>query len=423
MSNPWPRATLAEVTVNHDGRRVPVRGANRKPGPYPYYGASGIVDHVDGYLFEGLHLLIAEDGENLRTRQTPVAFLADGRFWVNNHAHIVTGNDRADTRYLCYAIAMTDIGGYLTGSAMPKLTQRAMNAIEVTLPPLDVQREIVGVLGSLDDKIEENRRTGRKLEELARAVFKAWFVDFGPVKAKAAGATAFPGMPSETFAVFPDHFTESPLGHVPHGWQVAELGDEFNFQVGFAFKSAQFTDDLSHVRLVRGDNVKEAALEWGSKTRRWSEVTEKISHYHLAAGDVVIGMDGSKLGKNWSRISAVDLPCLLVQRVARFRAIGAAGQSLLWLLISDPTFREFIDAVKTGTSIPHVSGGQLRSFTFVRADDDKILRAFEEMVGPLLKLTDHLKAESAKLAALRDYLLPRLLSGRVRVSGRVDGNL
>src|SRR4051812_938342 len=104
-----PTAKLGDVTINHDTKRVPVRESNRKAGPYPYYGASGIVDWVDGFTHEGLHLLIAEDGENLRTRQTPVAFLADGRFWVNNHAHAVTGQTDADTRFLAYALSVTDV--------------------------------------------------------------------------------------------------------------------------------------------------------------------------------------------------------------------------------------------------------------------------------------------------------------------------
>src|SRR5262249_39812035 len=125
----WARVRLGDITENLDSRRIPVREKDRRPGPYPYYGASGVGDSVDSFIFEGLHLLIAEDGENLRTRKTPVAFLANGRFWVNNHAHIVRGMNGADTRYLCYALAATDIAGYVTGSAIPKLSQAGLNAI------------------------------------------------------------------------------------------------------------------------------------------------------------------------------------------------------------------------------------------------------------------------------------------------------
>ena len=142
MSSKWPLRALGELTVNHDGRRRPVKESERKRGPYPYYGASGVVDFVDGYLFDGLHLLIGEDGENLRTRQTPIAFLASGQFWVNNHAHIVTGNELAETRYLLYALMNTDISSYLTGAVMPKLTQGNLNRVLVPCPPRQIQAQL-----------------------------------------------------------------------------------------------------------------------------------------------------------------------------------------------------------------------------------------------------------------------------------------
>ena len=144
-SEDWPLIPLGELTENLDGRRVPVKEIDRKPGPYPYYGASGIVDRVDGYLFDGEYLLIGEDGENLRTRQTPIAFMATGKFWVNNHAHIVRGNHRTDTRFLSYVLSQTDISGYLTGSTMPKLTQGNLNRLAVIAPPrwLFVRRGVV----------------------------------------------------------------------------------------------------------------------------------------------------------------------------------------------------------------------------------------------------------------------------------------
>jgi restriction endonuclease S subunit len=109
MAGEWRERNLGELTENFDGMRVPVKEADRRSGPYPYYGTSGIVDYVDGFLF---------DGENLRTRNTPVAFLARGKFWVNNHAHLVRGNHEADTRFLMYSLAAADISGYLTGSTM-----------------------------------------------------------------------------------------------------------------------------------------------------------------------------------------------------------------------------------------------------------------------------------------------------------------
>src|ERR1700730_5432479 len=212
MADEWRERPLAELVDNFDGVRAPVKEADRREGPYPYYGASGIVDHVDGFLLDGEYLLIAEDGENLRTRNTPVAFLARGKFWVNNHAHIVQGNSEANTRFLMYALAATDISGYLTGSAMPKLTQGNMNRIPLLTPPLSDQRAIAQILGTLDDKIELNRRTNETLEKSARALLKSWFLDFDPVRAKAEGRD--PGLPKPLADLFPPRLVDSELGEI-----------------------------------------------------------------------------------------------------------------------------------------------------------------------------------------------------------------
>lgn len=96
---------------------------------YPYYGAQGIIDYVDDYLFEGKYLLIAEDGENLRSRKQPIATIVEGKFWVNNHAHIVTSNELSNLEFLCFWLNSNDISEYITGSAQPKLNQNNMNLI------------------------------------------------------------------------------------------------------------------------------------------------------------------------------------------------------------------------------------------------------------------------------------------------------
>jgi type I restriction enzyme S subunit len=175
----WEYFALGELTDNLDSVRVPVKESERKKGQYPYYGASGIIDMVDDYLFDGEYLLIAEDGENLRSRKTPIAFMAKGKFWVNNHAHIVQGNNKSDTRFLMYALQSIDISGYLTGSTIPKLTQDNLNRIPIYAPTLLEQRAIAGILGALDNKIEVNRRMNVTLETMARAVYQEMMNDEG----------------------------------------------------------------------------------------------------------------------------------------------------------------------------------------------------------------------------------------------------
>ena len=146
-------------------------------------------------------MLIAEDGENLRTRNTAIAYLATGKFWVNNHAHIVRGNSKADTRFLMYALSQLDISGYITGSAMPKLTQDNMSRIRMFVPAVQEQCAIAHILGTLDDKIDLNRRMNATLEAMERALFKSWFVDFDPVRAKTEGRD--PGLPKDIADLFP----------------------------------------------------------------------------------------------------------------------------------------------------------------------------------------------------------------------------
>ena len=234
MTDKWAERMLGELTDNFDAVRVPVKQADRQPGPYPYYGASGVVDRVDDYLFDGEYLLIAEDGENLRMRNTPIAFLANGKFWVNNHAHIVRGNHKTNTRYLMYALSELDISGYLTGSTMPKLTQGNMNRISLLTPLLPKQRAIAHILGTLDDKIELNRRMNETLEAMARALFKSWFVDFDPVRAKIAGRDT--GLPQVLADLFPDRLVNSELGEIPEGWEVKALDEIAVFQNGLALQ-------------------------------------------------------------------------------------------------------------------------------------------------------------------------------------------
>ena len=154
-----------EVTINYDKRRVPLSGAQRekRQGKYRYYGAQGVIDHIDDFIFDGTYLLIAEDGENLKSKKQNIAQVVDGQFWVNNHAHIVQGNELCDTRYLCYLLNSMDLSGYITGSAQPKLSQSNLNAITLFLPTITVQKRIAEWLYLFDKKIAMNNEINDNL--------------------------------------------------------------------------------------------------------------------------------------------------------------------------------------------------------------------------------------------------------------------
>jgi len=137
---------LGELAENLDFMRKPVTSGLRDSGKIPYYGASGIVDYVKDYIFDGDFLLVSEDGANLVARNTPIAFSISGKSWVNNHAHILKFNTYAERRYIEYYLNSIDLTPYISGSAQPKLNQKNLNSIKIPNPSLAIQAEIVRIL-------------------------------------------------------------------------------------------------------------------------------------------------------------------------------------------------------------------------------------------------------------------------------------
>ena len=170
---------LGEVCKNLDSRRVPITKSNREAGKYPYYGASGVVDWVSGYIFDGDYLLVSEDGANLIARSTPIAFSVSGKIWVNNHAHILAFSDLTTQRFVEFYFASIKIDDLVTGAAQPKLTQNALNSIEIPFPPLADQREVVArldVAKARAEKLEAKAREGVAVcETMRKAILKEAF--------------------------------------------------------------------------------------------------------------------------------------------------------------------------------------------------------------------------------------------------------
>jgi len=178
----WKEYKLEDLADVFDYKRIPLSNMERqkKKGMFPYYGASGIIDYLDSYIFEGNYLLISEDGENLRSRQTPIAFEASGRFWVNNHAHIIKGKKDYLNRLIKYYFAQLDLSPFITGAVQPKLSQENLYSIPFDLPTDEKEQlAIVSVLSSLDDKIDLLHRQNKTLDALAETLFRQWFVEEG----------------------------------------------------------------------------------------------------------------------------------------------------------------------------------------------------------------------------------------------------
>ncbi len=412
MAGEWRERQLRELTENFDSARIPVSEADRRPGPYPYYGASGIVDFVDRYLFDGEYLLIAEDGENLRTRKTPVAFLAQGRFWVNNHAHIVQGNAEADTRFLMYALAQANISGYLTGSTMPKLTQGAMNRISIMAPPINEQRAIAHILGTLDDKIELNRRMNETLEEMARALFKSWFVDFEPVLARAEGSDT--RVPSELAELFPSELEDSRIGVIPKGWSIATLG-QVTTKIGSGATprggSAVYTDN--GIALIRSQNVYDSQFVWDGLARITDAAAAALQGVTVEPEDILLNITGASI----LRTCVVDpevLPARVNQHVCIIRPMPQLPARYIHFHLLQPSTKAFLMGMDAGASRQAVTKAHIESVPIV-IPSAAVLDKFAEVIREPFAAINNNNSQSQTLTALRDTLLPKLISGELRV--------
>ena len=403
MAGEWQHVALGDVSINHDALRRPVRRPDRALGPYPYYGASGVVDYVDGYIFDGEYLLVAEDGENLRTRQTPVAFLAQGRFWVNNHAHIISGGTKALTRFLHYALVAADIDPFLTGAVMPKLTQASLTRIPILLPPLRDQEQLVEILGSLDDKIEFNRRIAGTLETMARALFKSWFVDFGPVRAKAEGRPT--GLPDDVAALFPDSFGGDGF---PEGWTSEPIGHLFD---------------------IRGGNTPSTGVaEYWNGSHYWAtpkdlsnlsnpvliETQRHLTDHGLAQSTSSLLPPSSLLLSTRAPIGYLAFnthPTAINQGFAGFvRKETSPAFAWLWCLAN----MDVLKGNAGGSTFPEVSKGLLRKLSMV-SPPTSVRRAFDTFADSIVVRIIASSTENQTLAALRDTLLPKLISGELRI--------
>lgn len=176
----WVNDTISNISENLDYKRVPITKKDRDCGIYPYYGASGIVDYVSEYLFDEDLLLISEDGANLVARSTPIAFSISGKVWVNNHAHVLRFPSIELQRFVEYFFANYDLSSYITGTAQPKLTQKALNSIIIKYPPtLAEQTRIVSRLDQLNERcktLQENYdRTITLCEDLKQALLRKAF--------------------------------------------------------------------------------------------------------------------------------------------------------------------------------------------------------------------------------------------------------
>lgn len=280
----------------------------------------------------------------------------------------------------------------------PYVSLTQQRGLTITFPSIEQQRQVAHILGTLDDKIELNRRMIETLEAMARALFKSWFVDFDPVRAKAEGRE--PGLPQPLADVLPDSFEDSELGEIPRGWEVGSIHRIADVIYGAPFASSQFnTEGLGEPLIRIRDLGNESPGVWTP------EVHPK--GYKVRLGDVVVGMDGEFRAYLWGGAEA-----WLNQRVCVFVPKGTASAAFVRNSIVEPLAH--IEATETATTVIHLGKGDIDRFLVV-LPTDKVLAAFNENCQPWYQRIVAAKQESRTLAALRDTLLPKLISGERQV--------
>ncbi|MDN3154673.1 restriction endonuclease subunit S [Enterococcus faecalis] len=257
FSEDWELCKLGELIESFDSERIPIDSSLRISGQYPYYGATGIIDYIDSYIFDGEYVLLAEDGANIIMRNYPVAYLTQGKFWLNNHAHIMR-MVKGDNQFLVQILEKMNYSKYNTGTAQPKLNSNIVKRINLRVPIPEEQQKIGTIFKQLDDTITLHQRKLDQLKELKKAYLQLMF----PKKDET--------VPRVRFADFEDD------------WQLCKLGDVVEIFDG-THQTPRYTD--SGVKFVSVENI--ATLE--TKKYITHEAYEKeYSKKRAKKGDILM---------------------------------------------------------------------------------------------------------------------------------------
>lgn len=403
------KVKLGDVVDILDSRRIPVSSKERatREKIYPYYGAQGIVDYIDDYLFDGDYILVAEDGNNLKALNEPIVTWATGQFWVNNHAHILGDNGCSDIRFIYYYLMASDLRGLITGSAQPKLNQENLASFVMELPSISEQRASSALLGNIDDKITNNQKLIKELSQTARLIYDYWFTQFD-----------FPDENGKSYRSSGGKmvWNEELKREIPEGWEVGTVADLIsgvrtglnprnNFKLtdsGWAYLTVKNLTVTGEIDFSSCDFIDDEAREIAHKR---SDVSE---------GDVLFASI-SPLGR-----------CHLVQSDPDDWEINESifsirpnneviSSEFLYMFFTSLWFVKAAEGSSAGSVFKGIRHEELRAIrTFI--PKSSIVQAFTDKVSTLLKTMNHLSDENKELVSLRDWLLPMLMNGQVKVS-------
>lgn len=320
---------------------------------------------------------------------------------------IVPDEDSIEREYLYYVLVNLEPTIFQLGATStrtPIVNKSTFGAIVIDVPPIEEQREVAATLSALDNRIDLLRLTNATLESITGALFKSWFVDFDPVRAKAEGREP-EGMDAATAALFPAEFAESALGVIPKGWRVGDVYQVAEVRYGAPFASKLFNSHGEGLPLVRIRDLKdEAPGVWTP------EVHPKGCR--LQPGDIVVGMDGEFRAYLWGGEEA-----WMNQRICLFKPVNGHSAAFVRCSITAPLAH--VEATETATTVIHLGKGDIDRFRIV-VPPVEVASAYAAMSQPLYDRIVAGKQSARTLSGLRDTLLPRLISGKARLSDALE---
>ena len=400
MKDKWDYTTIGEFSAFVYGKSLPKQRRNAL-GDIPVFGSNGIVGYHDTALTDGPTVIIGRKGTVGAVHYSP------GPCWPIDTTFFVTGKDANLLRFTYYALKTLDLESMNTDSAVPGLNRNAAHARDLWVPLESEQRAIAHILGTLDDKIELNRRMNETLEEMARAIFKSWFVDFDPVRAKMDGSwrrgESLPGMPAEMYDLFPSRLVDSELGEIPEGWGVGCLADIADFPRRGVSPSA-LPEDTLYIGLEHMPRHSIALTQWENARK----ITSNKSMFNK--GELLFG----KLRPYFHKVGIAPIDGICSTDIVVLAPKLNSWSVFTLLSISTDEFVGYTDRTSTGTRMPRTSWKTMSNYK-ICLPPNKVIKIFQNITQTMIDRIVANVHESRTLSGLRDTLLPNLISGELRV--------
>ena len=369
------------------------------------YGSSKDVDSAKSAFHEGDILFGKLRPYFRKVIRAPFDGVCSTDIWV------IRSKNGVDQDYLYYWMAAEDFVEFAAsgseGTRMPRAKWEYVSRFSRSKLDITEQRAIAHILGSLDDKIELNQQMAQTLESIARAIFKSWFVDFDPVKAKMEGKQP-EGMTEEIAALFPDRLVDSELGMIPEGWSPIPLSKMANFLNGLALQKYPpiGKDDLPVLKIAQ---LRSGKLDYDKLAS--NEISDK---YLVSEGDLVFSWSGSLIVDVWA-----GPKCALNQHLFKVTPEKWATKGLLWVAIHEHIDNFRAIAAAKAVTMGHIKRSHLNEAMVILPSIEKV-QNISGVLDILIQRSTTLKAESNTLINLRDTLLPQLISSKIRLNQPED---